>query len=90
VEKFTLFYCKKASKIPKKPLKKLGLTRILPYIYSIRLRDMNRIKLLNQIKELSTKYQMVLDWNKIELQSDDELERILGMIERIYKLRVKK
>ena len=51
---------------------------------------MNRIKLLNQIKELSTKYQMVLDWNKIELQSDDELERILGMIERIYKLRVKK
>jgi|TARA_R100000093_G_C1911285_1_gene62841 hypothetical protein len=48
---------------------------------------MNRIKLLKQIEDLSNKYLMVLDWDKIELQSNDELNRILGMIERIYKLR---
>tara|TARA_Y100000310_G_scaffold273700_1_gene289313 strand:+ start:43 stop:189 length:147 start_codon:yes stop_codon:yes gene_type:complete len=48
---------------------------------------MSRIKLLKQIEDLSNKYLMVLDWDKIELQSNDELNRILGMIERIYKLR---
>ena len=32
---------------------------------------MNRIKLLKQIEDLSNKYLMVLDWDKIELQSND-------------------
>ena len=48
---------------------------------------MDRTKLLKQIEDLSNEYQMVLKWDKIKLQSDDELNRILGMIERIYKLR---
>jgi len=48
---------------------------------------MSRKELLNKIENLSNEYQMVLKWDKIKLQSNEELNNILGMIERVYKLR---
>ena len=48
---------------------------------------MNRIELLDKLEELSIKYQMVLDWGKIQHLSIDGLNNVLGMIKRIYKLR---
>ena len=46
---------------------------------------MKKKELLNQIADLSNKYQIVLKWDKIKLQNEDELNKILGMIGRIYK-----
>ena len=46
---------------------------------------MKKKELLNQIADLSNKYQIVLKWDKIKLQNEDELNNILGMIGRIYK-----
>ena len=39
------------------------------------------------IKNLAAQYDMVLDWDKIKQQDIKELERIIQMIERIYKTR---
>lgn len=40
-----------------------------------------------KIKSLATKYDMVLDWDRIKRQGNEELERILAMMERTYKNR---
>ena len=39
------------------------------------------------IKSLAAQYDMALDWDKIKQQDIKELERIIQMIERIYKTR---
>ena len=68
----------------------VGGLRNSSYLYYIRKEIiktaiMNRKALLNKIKDLSNKYQIVLKWDKIKLQNEDELNNILGMIGRIYK-----
>jgi hypothetical protein len=48
---------------------------------------MNKVELLDKLEELSIEYQMALDWGKIQHLSVDGLKNVLGMVERIYKLR---
>ena len=40
-----------------------------------------------RIKSLAKQYDMVLDWDRIKRQDNEELERIIQMIERIYEAR---
>ena len=40
-----------------------------------------------RIKCLAAQYDMVLDWDRIKRQDNEELERIIQMIERIYEAR---
>ena len=40
-----------------------------------------------RIKSLAAQYDMVLDWDRIKRQDNEELERIIQMIERIYEAR---
>ena len=46
-----------------------------------------REHLVNQIQELSNTFEMVLNWDKIYAADALELERVLGMINRVYKSR---
>jgi hypothetical protein len=41
-------------------------------------------KLIAEIKALATEYEMVLDWPKINRADITELNKILGMIKRVY------
>ena len=43
--------------------------------------------LLVEIKRLSEKYEMVLNWDKINNAGLEELEKVLGLIHRVYSLR---
>jgi hypothetical protein len=43
--------------------------------------------LLLKIKKLSDEFKMELDWFKLNKADIEELERVLGMIKRIYLLR---
>jgi hypothetical protein len=45
------------------------------------LANMHNIK---KIKSLAKQYDMVLDWDRIKRQDNEELERIIQMIERTY------
>ena len=40
-----------------------------------------------RIKSLAAQYDMVLDWDRIKRQDNEELERIIQMMERIYEAR---
>ena len=42
---------------------------------------------IKRIKSLAAQYDMVLDWDRIKRQDNEELERIIQMIERIYEAR---
>ena len=42
---------------------------------------------IKRIKSLAEQYDMVLDWDRIKRQDNEELERIIQMIERIYEAR---
>jgi len=42
---------------------------------------------IKKIKRLAEQYDMVLDWDRIKRQDNEELERIIQMIERIYEAR---
>ena len=48
------------------------------------LANMHNIK---KIKSLAKQYDMVLDWDRIKRQDNEELERIIQMMERIYEAR---
>ena len=37
-----------------------------------------------KIKSLATQYDMILDWDRINRQDNEELERIIQMMEIIY------
>jgi len=50
-------------------------------------KENNSQVLINKIKSLSDDYGMQLDWDKINNADGEELEHILGLIKRIYKLR---
>ena len=39
------------------------------------------------IKSLAAQYDMILDWDRIKRQDNKELERIIAMIEKVYKNR---
>jgi len=40
---------------------------------------------IKRIKSLAEQYDMVLDWDRIKRQDNEELERIIQMIERIVE-----
>ena len=40
---------------------------------------------IKRIKSLAEQYDMVLDWDRINRQDNEELERIIQMIERIVE-----
>jgi hypothetical protein len=42
---------------------------------------------IKRIKTLAEQYDMILDWDRIKRQDNEELERIILMIERVYKNR---
>jgi hypothetical protein len=50
-------------------------------------KENNSQVLLKKIKSLSIEYKMELDWDKINKADEEELEHILGLMKRIYKLR---
>ena len=47
----------------------------------------DRMHNIKRIKSLAEQYDMVLDWDRIKRQDNEELERIIQMIERIYEAR---
>ena len=55
----------------------------LPYLKHTHMRSI----LLSEIKVQSNKYQMVLNWDKVNATDTNGLKELLAMIDRIYNSR---